>query len=175
MVIWKKEFSPSEDELECLRSGLEWDKAAWAKMKQEEEERRIQERKDRLEEKQQNKKRGNHSHAERSKYQEKYEHLIGELVAAAKEKVGPQVTISEVSSHPSPFHNFVLPFHLSHLRALLGKEAALDAAKETKMNKSYGMVSAEMKKDKRTIEDIQAEIRAKKKMKTEHEAAGDNK
>jgi hypothetical protein len=33
------------------------------------------------------------------------------------------------------------------------------------MNKSYGMVSAESKKDKRSVEDIQKDIRAKKKMK----------
>ena len=32
--------------------------------------------------------------------------------------------------------------------------------------KSYGMVSADQKKDKRTVEDIQAEIRAKKRLKT---------
>ena len=36
---------------------------------------------------------------------------------------------------------------------------------------SYGMVSAEEKKDKRTVEDIQAEIRAKKKMRLAEEAA----
>ena len=40
-------------------------------------------------------------------------------------------------------------------------------------NKSYGMVSAESKKDKRTVEDIQAEIRAKKKMKLAQEDAAD--
>ena len=51
----------------------------------------------------------------------------------------------------------------------LGKDAALDAARKTEMNKSYGMVSAEMKKDKRTVEDIQAEIRAKKRKKIELE------
>ena len=39
-------------------------------------------------------------------------------------------------------------------------------------NKSYGMVSAESKKDKRTVEDIQAEIRAKKKMKLAQEEPG---
>ena len=49
---------------------------------------------------------------------------------------------------------------------LIGKEAALDAAKKTDATKShFGMVSAEQKKDRRTVEDIQAEIRAKKKQK----------
>jgi hypothetical protein len=48
---------------------------------------------------------------------------------------------------------------------LIGSEAALDAAREADLKKSYGMVSAESKKDKRTVEDIQAEIRAKKRLK----------
>ena len=50
---------------------------------------------------------------------------------------------------------------------LIGTEAALEAAKVADPNKSYGMVSSELKKDKRTVEVIQAEIRAKKKMKLE--------
>lgn len=48
---------------------------------------------------------------------------------------------------------------------LIGSEAALDAARVAEVKKSYGMVSAESKKDKRTVEDIQADIKAKKKMK----------
>ena len=42
-------------------------------------------------------------------------------------------------------------------------------AKELESNKSYGMVSAEEKKDKRTMEQIQADIRAKKRLKPEPE------
>lgn len=48
---------------------------------------------------------------------------------------------------------------------ILGKDAALDAARKTDSKKTFGMVSAEQKKDKRTVEDIQAEIRAKKRQK----------
>jgi len=48
---------------------------------------------------------------------------------------------------------------------LIGTEAALDAAKKTEANAKYGMVSAELKKDRRTVEDIQAELRAKKRQK----------
>lgn len=50
---------------------------------------------------------------------------------------------------------------------LIGTDSALEAARDVEAKKSYGMVSAELKKDKRTVEDIQAEIRAKKKMKLE--------
>jgi len=52
---------------------------------------------------------------------------------------------------------------------LIGKDAALAAAHSLKTdeNTHYGMVSADQKKDRRTVEDIQAELRAKKKMKLE--------
>merc|ERR1712059_129082 len=52
---------------------------------------------------------------------------------------------------------------------LIGKDAALAAAHSLKTdeNTQYGMVSAELKKDRRTVEDIQAELRAKKRMKLE--------
>ena len=51
---------------------------------------------------------------------------------------------------------------------LIGKESALEAARKTEIdpNKTYGLgVTAEMKRDRRTVEDIQAEIRAKKRQK----------
>jgi hypothetical protein len=50
---------------------------------------------------------------------------------------------------------------------LIGRDSAIDAAKKTDANKSYGMVSSESKKDKRTVEQVQAEIRAKKILKRE--------
>ena len=50
-----------------------------------------------------------------------------------------------------------------------GKDAALDAARKTEVKASFGMVSAELKKDRRTVEDIQAEIRAKKRQKVDTE------
>ena len=59
--------------------------------------------------------------------------------------------------------------HFFQYEHLIGNESALDAARVTETNKSYGMVSAESKKDKRTVEDIQAEIRAKKRMKLAQE------
>ena len=40
-------------------------------------------------------------------------------------------------------------------------------------NKSFGMVSSESKKDKRSVEVIQAEIRAKKKRKLAQEEEAD--
>ena len=52
---------------------------------------------------------------------------------------------------------------------LIGKDSALDAARRTELKKSYGMVSAESKRDRRTVEDIQAELRAKKRQKLDGE------
>lgn len=50
---------------------------------------------------------------------------------------------------------------------LLGKESAKDAARATSANKSYGFVPSENKRDVRTIEQVMAESRAKKKLKTD--------
>lgn len=51
---------------------------------------------------------------------------------------------------------------------LIGQDAALEAAKKTESNKSYGYVPSENKKDVRSIEQTMADIQAKKKLKTQH-------
>jgi len=53
---------------------------------------------------------------------------------------------------------------------LVGTDASLQEARKTVANKSYGMVSAESKKDKRTVEQVQAELRAKKLLKLQGNA-----
>lgn len=74
---------------------------------------------------------------------------------------------------------------------LIGQDAALEAAKKTESNKSYGfgnylqfflalipvinllhfpLVPSENKKDIRSIEQTMADIQAKKRLKTQHEA-----
>ncbi|KAJ8916273.1 hypothetical protein NQ315_016413 [Exocentrus adspersus] len=52
---------------------------------------------------------------------------------------------------------------------LIGQDAALDAAKKTETNKSYGFVPSENKKDVRSIEQTMADIRAKKRQKLSNE------
>ena len=49
----------------------------------------------------------------------------------------------------------------------------MEAARKTEVKSQFGMVSAEQKKDRRTVEDIQAEIRAKKRQKLETEVPDD--
>ncbi|KAI4465535.1 sperm associated antigen 7 [Holotrichia oblita] len=48
---------------------------------------------------------------------------------------------------------------------LIGQDAALEAARKTETNKSYGFVPSENKKDCRSIEQTMADIRAKRKLK----------
>ena len=48
---------------------------------------------------------------------------------------------------------------------LIGKEAGISAAAATVTNKSYGYVSAENKKDQRSIEQTLKDIREKKRIK----------
>merc|ERR1711981_446869 len=53
---------------------------------------------------------------------------------------------------------------------LIGTEEDFQVAKkaEVKSHRSFGMVSAESKKDRRTVEQVQAEIRAKKRAAATH-------
>ncbi|XP_060517055.1 sperm-associated antigen 7 [Cylas formicarius] len=46
---------------------------------------------------------------------------------------------------------------------LIGQDAALEAARKTQTNKSYGFVPSENKKDHRSIEQTMADIRAKRR------------
>lgn len=50
---------------------------------------------------------------------------------------------------------------------LIGQDSALDAARKTETNKSYGFVPSENKKDNRSIEQTMADIKAKKRQKLE--------
>lgn len=56
---------------------------------------------------------------------------------------------------------------------LIGQEAAIDAAQKTNMNKTYGEVPSENKKDLRSIEQTMADIKAKKMKKAETEVPDD--
>ncbi|CAF4926609.1 unnamed protein product [Pieris macdunnoughi] len=58
-------------------------------------------------------------------------------------------------------------FYKQKYAHLIGQEAALDAAQKTNVNKSYGEVPSENKKDQRSIEQTMADIKAKKMKKIE--------
>lgn len=113
VIVWKKEFAPSDEEFAALRAGEEWDP----------EKARLKAEKD----------------AE-----------VTSPVASGKRKLDPV---------PSSYHK--------KYEHLLGREAAKDAARATDANKSYGFVPSENKRDQRTIEQVMADNRARKKQKTE--------
>lgn len=58
-------------------------------------------------------------------------------------------------------------FYKEKYAHLIGNEAAIEAAHKTNMNKSYGEVPSENKKDLRSIEQTMADIKAKKMKKNE--------
>ncbi|XP_043260268.1 sperm-associated antigen 7 homolog [Colletes gigas] len=114
IMIFKREYAPSEDQLNVLRRGEEWNEEI-AKRLVEERERQAKEE---VETAKSKKRKDNF--VPNSYYKDKYQHLIG-------------------------------------------KEAALEAAKKTEANSSYGCVPSENKKDQRSIEQTLADIRAKKR------------
>lgn len=114
IVIFKREHAPSEDQLNTLRKGEEWNEAVAKRLAEE----REREAKEKLEAAKCRKKKENF--VPNTFYKDKYQHLIG-------------------------------------------KEAALEAARKTEANSSYGCVPSENKKDQRSIEQTLADIRAKKR------------
>lgn len=116
VMLWKKEFAPTDEELAAYRKGEEWDPEKAKEMAKQMEMDRLSEAADA--------KTRTAKMIPASNYRDKYRHLIGD-------------------------------------------DAAKDAAKTTIANKSYGFVPSENKKDHRTIEQVLADTRAKKKQKTE--------
>ena len=115
IVIFKREYAPSEDQLNALRRGEEWNEEI-AKRLADERERRAKEEQEAVAKPRKRK----DNFVPNSYYKDKYQHLIG-------------------------------------------KEAALEAARKTEANSSYGCVPSENKKDQRSIEQTLADIRAKKR------------
>ncbi|XP_061197431.1 sperm-associated antigen 7 homolog [Saccostrea echinata] len=115
VMVWKKEFAPTDDEVNALRAGKEWDPE---KAKELEKQREL-------------------------------ERLSAEENSSSQKKIIPNSNYKDKYRH------------------LIGDEAAKKAAKQTTANRSYGFVPSENKRDHRTIEEVLAETRAKKKLKTE--------
>ncbi|KYN37710.1 Sperm-associated antigen 7 like protein [Trachymyrmex septentrionalis] len=128
IMIFKKEYAPSEDQLNTLRKGEEWNEEVAKRLKEE------RERKAKEESEYAKSRKRKENFVPNSYYKDKYQHLIG-------------------------------------------KEAALEAARKTEANSSYGCVPSENKKDQRSIEQTLADIRAKKRrleMNNETSNCGDN-
>ncbi|EZA55953.1 sperm-associated antigen 7 homolog [Ooceraea biroi] len=125
IMIFKREHAPSEDQLNTLRKGEEWNEEVAKRLKEE------RARKAREEAEYAKSKKQKDDFVPNSYYKDKYQHLIG-------------------------------------------KEAALEAARKTEANSSYGCVPSKNKKDQRSIEQTLADIRAKKrKLEMNNETSSD--
>lgn len=116
VMIFKKEFAPSDDELAAYRKGEEWD-------------------------------------PEKAKAAAKERELAAAALAEQAKEAGKE------SAPQSDYHE--------KYEKLLGRESGKDAAKITTPNKQFGFVPSQNKKDVRTIEQALADIRAKKKQRTD--------
>ncbi|XP_064610455.1 sperm-associated antigen 7 homolog [Liolophura sinensis] len=115
VMLWKKEFAPSDEELLAYRRGEAWDP---------EKAKELARQKELEKEESTHSAKGKTEFIPNSNYKDKYEHIIG-------------------------------------------RSAAKDAAMTTTANRSYGFVPSENKRDKRTVEQVLADSRAKKKQKTD--------
>ncbi|GAB1601051.1 sperm-associated antigen 7 homolog [Argonauta hians] len=123
VMLWKKEFTPSDEEVLAYRRGEEWDPEKAKEL---------------------------------AKQKEDYCQLSIDCGS------------SQSKSAINPTHNYKDKY-----KHLIGEEAAKDAAKQTMANKSYGFVPSENKRDSRTIEQVLADSRAKKKLKTDSGSISD--
>jgi len=129
VMLFKKEFAPTEEQLVIYRSGTTYDPAEVSKIltRREEEKRRKMTEEE-------------------------------EAAGRGKKKKNADVEGAAGVSSSSDYHN--------KYQHLIGTDSAAAAAKSMNANASYGFVTSENKKDKRSIEETLADIRSKKRLKT---------
>lgn len=142
-VVYKKEHPPSEDEVTARRNGDGWNK----EIAKEYSERR----KERLAQEQQSQ--SDHNRASTS----------DSTGATASTSANANVNASS-SDEVKPTSNYKAKY--AHL---IGESAALQAARKTETNQSYGFVPSKNKKDMRSIEQTLADIQAKKRLKLQQQ------
>lgn len=142
-VVYKKEHPPSEDEVTARRNGDGWNK----EIAKEYSERR----KERLAQEQQ-------TQSDHNK-------------ASTSDSTGPTASTSANANVNASSSDEVKP--TSNYKAkyahLIGESAALQAARKTETNQSYGFVPSKNKKDMRSIEQTLADIQAKKRLKLQQQ------
>ncbi|CAL1532612.1 unnamed protein product [Lymnaea stagnalis] len=129
VMLWKKEFAPTDEELQAYRRGEEWD---------------PEKAKELLKQKVVN------------KLNALWPVLFQELEEAL-EKGRPSDPTKDI-----PASNY-----RDKYKHLIGDEAAKEAARGLVSNTSYGFVPSKNKQDSRTIEQVLADTRAKKRRKME--------
>ncbi|XP_013782782.1 sperm-associated antigen 7 homolog [Limulus polyphemus] len=122
VMLFKKEFAPSEDELQAYRRGEDWNPEKAKEVAKQKERAKKEAEEDEKRSKEQ---------AVYSRYQKRNEKR-------------------------------------------LGKEAAKDAEKIIFTNRQFGFVPSENKRDQRSIEQTLADLKARKKLKVEHNGQSDS-
>lgn len=142
-VVYKKEHPPSEDEVTARRNGDGWNK----EIAKEYSERR----KERLAQEQQQQSQSDHNKASTSDSTGSTASTSANANASSSEEVKPTSNYKAKYAH------------------LIGESAALQAARKTETNQSYGFVPSKNKKDMRSIEQTLADIQAKKRLKLQQQ------
>ncbi|XP_061396890.1 sperm-associated antigen 7 [Musca vetustissima] len=149
-VVYKKENAPTEDEIAARRNGDGWNEEVakeYAERRQKQKELEEQKRLARASQ-QQNASPSSTSAGETTKNSPNGK----SNAASAKEtEIKPTFNYKDKYAH------------------LIGQEAALEAARKTETNASYGFVPSKNKKDVRSIEQTLADIQAKKRLKLQQQ------
>ncbi|XP_075155080.1 sperm-associated antigen 7 [Haematobia irritans] len=146
-VVYKKENAPTEDEVAARRNGDGWNEEVakeYAERRQRQKE--LDEQKRLARASQNNSATSAASSAQNSSQ------------SSAHTKGGSK------EIEPKPTFNYKDKY--AHL---IGQEAALEAARKTETNVSYGFVPSKNKKDIRSIEQTLADIQAKKRLKLQQQ------
>lgn len=144
-VVYKKENAPTEDEIAARRNGDGWND----EVAKEYAERRLKQKELELEQKRLA--RASSSNA---------------TTAAQTSPGNSKQTVNATHQQQQAIETEVKPtFNYKDKYAhLIGQEAALEAARKTETNVSYGFVPSKNKKDMRSIEQTLADIQAKKRL-----------
>uniref|UniRef100_A0A1A9UUZ4 R3H domain-containing protein n=1 Tax=Glossina austeni TaxID=7395 RepID=A0A1A9UUZ4_GLOAU len=138
-VVYKKENAPTEDEIAARRNHDGWNEEI-AK-----------------------------EYAERRKQQRELEYEQKRLARSSAQNSN---NTTSKQSNPAPITEAEIKptFNYKDKYAhLIGQEAALEAARKTETNQSYGFVPSKNKKDVRSIEQTLADIQAKKRLKLQQQ------
>ncbi|KAM7348017.1 sperm-associated antigen 7 [Cochliomyia hominivorax] len=151
-VVYKKENAPTEDEIAARRNGDGWNE----EIAKEYAERRIKQKELELEQKRLA--RASSSNTSATTTISGGAQTSNSATAGGNNKNSNNTTQQETEIKPT----FNYKDKYAHL---IGQEAALEAARKTETNVSYGFVPSKNKKDMRSIEQTLADIQAKKRLK----------
>ncbi|XP_065363968.1 sperm-associated antigen 7 [Calliphora vicina] len=149
-VVYKKENAPTEDEIAARRNGDGWND----EVAKEYAERRIKQKEHELEQK-----RLARASASAANAAQTSSASSNTSSTSSNNKQSTQSSHT-IEAEIKPTFNYKDKY--AHL---IGQDAALEAARKTETNVSYGFVPSKNKKDVRSIEQTLADIQAKKRLK----------